>query len=168
MLPQPLKTHADAIFADLSDQVAESERPIFIVMRGLPGSGKSSVSKEIQRRFQEEQSTQVVRVCTDEILEMCEGSYLWAGYKMAMYHPMAFKLVSIALKKQVPIVILDNTNIMTKDFEHYIMDAQQKGYTVRCFTVGEFTPEAIELCVVRNSHNVPREAIERMARRFQV
>ena len=166
MIPEVLEDRAQEIFADVSEQILEDERPMFIIMRGLPGSGKSSVSKRVQELFQQ-QDTQVVRICTDEILEMCEGSYLWAGHKMPLYHGVAHKIASISCNRDVPVVILDNTNIQTKDFESYIIDARQKGYTVRCFTIGEFTTTAIDLCVERNSHNVPREAIERMARRFQ-
>ena len=166
MIPEVLRQRGIGIFNDLSDQILQNERPIFAIFRGLPGSGKSTVSKYVQGCFQAG-NTQVVRVCTDEVLEMCEGSYLWAGHKMRLYHGIAFKMVCLSFNNDVPVVLLDNTNIQTKDYEHYITDARQKGYDVRVFVIGEFSQQTIDLCVERNSHNVPRDAIERMARRFQ-
>jgi len=175
MLPESLAQLALSIYNELSTPGKQREattgfadsEPMFIVMRGLPGSGKSSVSKEIQRLFQTDLNEHVVRICTDEILEMCEGSYLWAGWKMPLYHSIALKMAQRAFSSNVPVVILDNTNMQKKDYEHYIFDAKQKGYTCHEFTVGEFTQEAIELSFTRNSHNVPHEAIQGMARKFQ-
>lgn len=167
MLPAVLEERAQQIFNDVADHILEEDsKPVFIVMRGLPGSGKSSVSKRVQELFQA-QNTQVVRICTDEILEMCEGDYFWAGYKMSLYHGIAYNIARGAFNHDVPVVILDNTNIRTKDFESYMFDARQKGYLVRVFTVGSFDESAIQAAVKRNSHNVPEYAIRRMAARFQ-
>jgi predicted ABC-type ATPase len=167
MLPESLEKRAQTIFNDVADHILEEDsRPVLIVMRGLPGSGKSSVSKRVQQLFQE-QSTQVVRICTDEILEMCEGGYLWAGHKMGLYHGIALNIARRSFNADVPVVILDNTNIRTKDFEDYIFDARQKGYLVRVFVVGSFDESAIQASMKRNTHNVPEFAIRRMAERFQ-
>ena len=165
MLPESLENRAQEIFADLSDQSLDG-KPLFIVFRGLPGSGKSSISNRVMELFQN-QSTQVVRISTDEILEMCEGSYKWAGYKLPMYHGMAYQLARQAFNHDVPVVMLDNTNIKTTDFDAYMTDAKQKGYAVRAFTIGGFTEEDIQNSMKRNSHNVPEAAIRRMASRFQ-
>lgn len=166
MLPAVLEDRAQEIFDEVTDYMLEESKPCLIIMRGLPGSGKSSVSKRVQELFQG-QNTHVVRICTDEILEMCEGGYLWAGYKMPLYHGIAYNIARSSFNKDVPVVILDNTNIKIKDFESYIFDARQKGYAVRIFIVGGFSEEDIQNSVKRNSHNVPEDAIRRMANRFQ-
>lgn len=166
MLPNVLKDKAERTFSDISFDIADGKKTL-LIMRGLPGSGKSSVSNEIQRLFQTLENTQVVRISTDEILEMCEAGYKWAGYKMKLYHSMARKLVNASLNCDVPLIILDNTNIKRKEFESYIVDARAKGYKVRLLTVGYFDEEAIQLSFERNSHNVPIEAIRRMAQAYQ-
>ena len=165
MLPEELQIRSDRIFYGTQEGL-EAGRPVFIVMRGLPGSGKSSVSKDVQHRYQQ-QNTHVVRVSTDEILETCEGSYLWAGWKMPLYHGIALHILESAFYKKVPVVILDNTNTMHSEYSKYVLAAQVHNYNTRTFTIGEQDDAAIELAVTRNSHNVPREAIERMAKRFQ-
>ena len=161
MLPAVLEDKAQEIYESL-----DISMPLFIVFRGLPGSGKSSVSKRVQELLQGS-SIQVVRICTDEILEMCEGSYLWAGSKMPLYHGIAHKMAYLATNKDVDVVILDNTNMQKSEYEGYTTDARQKGYVIYEFTIGEFTEEAIQLSFNRNSHSVPMEAIRRMAARFQ-
>lgn len=166
MLPSVLEDRAQEIFNEVSDYMLEESKPCLIIMRGLPGSGKSSVSKRVQELFQR-QDTQVVRICTDEILEMCEGGYLWAGHKMPLYHGIAAKISSLSFSNSVPVVILDNTNTKIRDFEGYIHRARAAGYCIRIFIVGGFSEEDIQNSIKRNSHNVPEDAIRRMANRFQ-
>lgn len=166
MLPAVLEDRAQEIFNEVSDYMLEEERNVLIVIRGLPGSGKSSVSQRVQELFQQ-QETWVVRICTDEILEMCEGGYRWAGFKMSLYHGIAYNIARSSFNKDCPVVILDNTNIKIKEFESYIFDARQKGYAVRVFIVGGFDEEHIQASIERNTHNVPEDAIRRMAARFQ-
>ena len=163
MLPTVLENMAQNIFLELEGHLAA---PIYIVMRGLPGSGKSSVSKRVQELMQG-LNLQVVRICTDEILEMCEGGYHWDGYKMPLYHGVAHKISYLATKNDVPVIILDNTNMKKKEYEGYVIDARQKGYSIWEYTIGGFSEEDIENSFNRNSHSVPMEAIRRMAARYQ-
>lgn len=161
MLPTVLEQRAQDIFDEL-----DISMPLFIVFRGLPGSGKSSVSKRVQELLQG-CTLQVVRICTDEILEMAEGGYLWAGNKMPLYHGIAHKMAYLATNNDVDIVILDNTNTRKSEYESYIIDARQKGYVTYEFIIGEIDEEAIQNSFNRNSHSVPMEAIRKMAARFQ-
>ena len=167
MLPTSLERQAQDIFEHMLYKIEDSGRNLcFLVMRGLPGSGKSYVSKRLQKLMQNE-GHQTIRICTDEILEMCEGDYLWEGRKMPLYHGIAKDMANNALCKNVPIVILDNTNIKKKDYFYYMEVAALNGYSTHTFVVGDFDERAIQNSIKRNSHSVPEEAIRRMAKDFQ-
>lgn len=165
-IPNELIEYVEDIYKQVSDYCLDGSFTI-LIMRGLPGSGKSTVSKEVQRMVQLNFGAQVVRISTDEILEMCEAGYKWAGYKMRLYHGIAERIAEGSFINRVPLIMLDNTNMKKKDYEWYVRMAEFHGYKVLVETVGEFTPDAIELSFHRTTHSVPYEAIERMAKRFQ-
>ena len=72
---------------------------------------------------------------------------------------------------KVELVIIDNTNVRRRDMQPYIESADHYGYDVVEIIVGkdELFPTLdnadplanyIDLCADRNTHSVPREAIE--------
>ena len=78
------------------------------------------------------------------------------------------------------LVIIDNTNIKHRDMKPYKDSAEHIGYEIQEVIVGEneLLPlledacphkfmDYIHLCAKRNTHGVPLDAIEKMARRFQ-
>lgn len=133
-----------------------------ILMVGLPGSGKSTAVSSILDRDAVPLGIKAVICSTDDFF-MVNGRYQWDGRKLGEYHARNFQKFALACADGVPLVIVDNTNIMEEHREPYIKLAKALGYEVRIEVVGEFTEEACQTYAARNTHGVPFDSIRRMA-----
>jgi len=66
-----------------------------------------------------------------------------------------------ALKKGIPEIVVDNTNLRSRDRKFYMVAARSMGYKVEVIILVE-TPE---VCFKRNRHGVPMEAIKKQCGR---
>lgn len=127
-----------------------------IIMRGIPGSGKSTRARELVG------DTGVIH-STDEYF-MKDGTYLFDATRIGLYHRLNFEAFVRSLEAGTSPVIVDNTNIRRRDFKRYVKAAGEAGYDV----VEEVIPmPSIDVAVERNTHGIPREAIQRMIDRWQ-
>ncbi len=102
-----IKKHEKTIIQEFinADQFVSDSQPITLFMAGTPGVGKTEVSRQLIRRFQQKP----VRIDADEIRAKCPG---YKGANAHVFQKAATKGVHIlydyALKKHVN-VILDGT-----------------------------------------------------------
>ena len=126
------------------------------LLRGLPGSGKSTLAKSIGGMHVEadmffmEPSLEFRTVHT----------YKFDPSKLKEAHAWCQKTVEVCMLDELK-VIVSNTFTQEKELEPYYQLAEKYGYRVYSLVVenrhgGE------------NVHNVPKEKIEEMARRFSV
>jgi tRNA uridine 5-carbamoylmethylation protein Kti12 len=140
-------------------------RTVF-VSRGLPGSGKTTRVQRMVKEFIKYGVT--VQVCSSDdyyVCPSCKG-YHWLADRIQHAHSWCRTKFEQALKDGFEAVFVDNTNVTVRECRPYVMLAQVYGYEVK-FLEPE-TPWAFDLeeLVWRNVHRVPREAIERMLRRW--
>lgn len=128
-----------------------------IILRGLPGSGKSTYAKSL--------TTENSILCSADnyFIKLGEGSYLFDRSKLAQAHGECFKTFIEALRTDQPVVILDNTNSRPWEMQAYITAAQAYEYAydityLKCSKNTSFK---------RNIHNVPLKNIERMFENLQ-
>ena len=132
---------------------------VMVIMRGLPGSGKSTVTETFR--------CQGFAVCSADDFFMVGGEYRFDRARLKDAHDACFEKARRAVATGRPVVI-DNTNIRRRDFARYIALAEEYGYRVTELTVGRPTdPAFAELCAKRNVHRVPRNTILRMSREFE-
>lgn len=149
-------------------------------MRGLPGSGKSTVALSMAAGHIQV-GGQTVAICsTDSLFVNEDGEYIFDASKLGKYHGMNQYKANRYMFMGTELVIVDNTNTTHKEMAPYKQSARDNGYEVVEMLVGEESlfpeledacPHAyadyISMCVKRNTHGVPQEAIEKMARRFE-
>lgn len=137
---------------------------MFYVMRGLPGSGKSTLVKKISESFM---PGEVFIFSTDNYWIRPDGYYDFNGRRIGEAHAWNFKNCCNALDLQFSCVILDNTNTTLREFNHYVSHANKCFYST--YLVEPLTPWAFDVaeCAKRNIHNVPFEAIQRMKDRWE-
>lgn len=125
-----------------------------ILMRGLPGSGKSTAAQTVE-------GAQIYS--TDDFWS--DGAFDAA--KLTVAHDWNRRRVAEAMRHGAKVVIVDNTNILIEHMEPYGKLAKRYGYAVKVWTVGAFDRRSIETYYNRQLHKCPLGTMERMAREFE-
>ena len=141
------------------------------IMRGLPGSGKSSIALSLigceANRVENEGHRFIfgkegVICSTDSYFYdhwSSLGEYNFDPRKIGDNHQKNQNAVLHAMNLGVPCIVVDNTNVREWETEVYTKLAEEHGYKI---VVVEVPHVSVDLCVERNAHGVPRETIERM------
>ena len=149
-----------------------TEAKLAIIMRGLPGSGKSYWASEFVATYQHSDSfieaeKQYGIFSTDSFFYN-EGVYQFNPKLLPKYHQLNLTAFIQGMADGLPLVICDNTNIAYWEFKAYSAAAKALGYQVRIEQIGD--PASLkhqQLCAKRNSHGVPLQSIKRMASMFE-
>jgi predicted kinase len=132
---------------------------ILTLVRGLPGSGKSTFANTITNEFS---------VCeADKFFYDKEGNYNFDGSKIKLAHVWCFNQVRIRMEDNklnpqfYPEIVVSNTFTQEWEMEKYYELAEEYGYKVFSIIV-ENRHGGI------NQHGVPAEKLEQMKNRFNI
>lgn len=141
-----------------------------IIMRGLPGSGKSFWIAQYIASLPSEVGSRLSRqgiFSTDHYFYQ-DKEYRFDAKKLPEYHQRNLTAFIQALALAEPIVICDNTNLCHWEYMAYEAAAKALGYQLRWVLLGE--PQDIthqRQCAGRNQHGLSLAQIQRMARSFE-
>ena len=124
---------------------------IAYIMRGVPGSGKSTVARSIAGEVG-------IIHSTDDYFHK-DGRYDFDPLLLGKYHRENLKAFSASICKGVSVVVCDNTNVKREHWEPYAQIACNAGYIVAVITLPHPEPS---VAARRNVHNVPERIIQRM------
>lgn len=124
---------------------------VVIILRGLQGSGKSTVAKLFGTKA----------ICCADDYFMRGGKYHWYGPGLPHAHAWCIRKCRRFMKKQAPVIVIDNTAVKARDLRPYNDLARQFGYVVHTIIVENRHGGT-------NSHGVPEEAIERLKQKFDI
>jgi tRNA uridine 5-carbamoylmethylation protein Kti12 len=127
------------------------------IMRGVPGSGKTTAARGIAGAHGAIHSTD------DYFYE--NGVYRRAEEKLEEFHEKNFEAFCESLRREVPIVICDNVNYRYKNFRLYQHEGMKHGYTVAIVTMPHPYPP---LAAERNIHGVPESHIRRLIEMWEL
>lgn len=106
-----------------------------IILRGAPGSGKSTFCNKLIERYKD----YVVTVCSNDQFMFEDGKYKWSEQKLNKAMVLCFIKCIRALEDEHEIIVIDNTNLTPKYYEKYIIAAEFYGYKVYfCHLKGEY------------------------------
>ncbi len=136
------------------------------IMRGIPGSGKSTVAKMIARGCFPGQAnldgskwfSDAVIHSTDDLC-MVDGVYQFDAALAGERHAQNLQNFKDSCAAGKPCVIVDNTNVKTEQYLPYIKAAEAAGYRV---VIVELPHPAPIVAAQRNAHGVPIETINQM------
>lgn len=150
-----------------------------VLMRGVPGSGKSTAARRIAFQALQSGLVTTVAICSTDNYFMQDGEYIFEREKLGHNHGLNQSQVRQHMTYGIGLIVVDNTNIKLKEMSPYLNTADALGYTTEEFIVGQenllpsmdtrpdIFEDYIDLCFKRNTHGVPREVIDRMARSFE-
>jgi len=127
-----------------------------VVMRGIPGSGKST--------YVEERYPDATVLSADHFFEEL-GKF--DSKLLPMAHSKCFHEFLLALDRGDPLIVVDNTNVHVWEFINYVHVAMMMGHSVEVISIMAKTIEEVKTCVGRNLHEVGSEAISHMALEFE-
>ena len=133
-----------------------------IIIRGLPGSGKSTYVKEQVRGL----PGKYVVLSTDDVVS-ANGVYLWSPDMIRESHHVNQTKCKVAMEKAIEYIVIDNTNTTWKEIKPYVELANKSGYIVRIFEPKTDWKFDVNKCFERNTHKVPLESIKKMLDRWE-
>lgn len=150
--------------------MSQSETKKAIILRGLPGSGKSHWVSEFLDALPETLAERVRRagIFSTDSFFMVDGEYRFEPSMLPEYHQRNLAAFIDALGRGEPVAICDNTNLAYWEFAAYEAAAAALGYELERVLIGEpRDKQHQELCALRNRHGVSLASIRRMAKAFE-
>lgn len=134
---------------------------VFFIMRGLPGSGKSTTVRAIKLQYKN-----ALVVSADNYFSLEDGSYEFSKDRLSEAHENCRKVAEQAAKKGLRHVVVDNTNIMRWEMGEYFRLAGLYNYVV--LLVEPRTPWAMDAAALaaKNTHGVSEEHIRLKMKKF--
>jgi len=140
----------------------QAQRKIAYIMRGIPGSGKSTMAEYLVQGF--ENSRLSWRIHSTDALSYVDGRYDFDPSLLSQRHKQNLVNFRNSVANGVPCVICDNTNVMKREFRPYVVAAQVFGYRI---VFVELPHIPARLAARRTEHGVPVEVIESMIKRWE-
>ena len=135
-----------------------------IVMRGVPGAGKSTKAKSLVGNGSIHSTDDLIEKAGDynEFFASMVASKNFAP--LSRMHSQNLKDAIASMKNGITPVIIDNTNIKQNDSKEYVLAALNLGFAdnnIKFVDIGTAGLEAQQLAD-RNTHGVPLAAIEKI------
>ncbi len=125
-----------------------------ILMRGLPGSGKSTWIQSLRGK------TSLHVVSADLFFMNAQGNYEFKQEKIAEAHNQCLcEFVDVCQEQRAETIIVDNTNIATWEISPYYRLAEIFGYIPR---IVRMECSSVEKAFRRQKHGVPLELMYKM------
>jgi predicted kinase len=139
------------------DNVNEAQGEL-ILLRGLPGSGKTTLAKIIlQLRSTDEPEV----LSADDFFEDKEGDYNFDPTKLKEAHNYCQFRCSERMRQQKAKIVVANTFTQEWEMDEYIKMAERYNYRVHTVIVENRHGN-------ENIHGVPEDKLQQMKNRFQV
>ena len=125
---------------------------ILYIVRGIPGSGKSTFAKTLGGQHYEADMY---------FIDPTTGEYKFDGTKIKNAHAWCLDKVKTDMAVAREKIVVSNTFTQEWEFQPYIELAEKYGYKTFCIIVENRHGNT-------NEHNVPEDKIEQMKNRFEI
>ena len=132
-----------------------------VILRGLPGSGKSWFAHHCQEM---REKTDSITVCSaDSYFEKQKsGEYQFDPSLLPEAHQQCLQVFLRALSERKEIIVIDNTNVHHWEYSIYQYLSQLFGVRHYVLEVPCYSEKMAEIYALRNQHGVPMATVLRM------
>ncbi|KAK3885567.1 hypothetical protein Pcinc_010233 [Petrolisthes cinctipes] len=145
---------------DLVRDKIQMGKKLMVIMRGLPGSGKTTMAKRLKGR------TGVI-LSTDDFFCDKQGNYTYDSSRIGAAHEWNKRRTIQRLQEDRSPVIIDNTNLQVWEMLPYVKLAVQYSYEVELLEVDTSWKLNPKELAWKNMHGVPKDKITEMKQRYQ-
>lgn len=145
---------------------ATTHQPTVVILRGIPGSGKSSLGRDIQAICKDRGVKCVV--CSADLFFENPRGYEFDVKKLDRAHKASQQAFNAATKdRKTRLIVVDNTNTQRWEYEPYETVAQHRGCAIEILEM--HCPDVITSMhmAMRNSHGVPVPKVVSMYLRWE-
>lgn len=129
-----------------------------ILLRGLPGSGKTTLAKVI---LQLPSNTEPEVLSADDFFENKDGEYIFDASKLKEAHNYCQFRCSERMRQQKAKIVVANTFTQEWEMDEYFKMAERYNYRVHTVIVENRHGN-------QNIHGVPEDKLQQMKDRFQI
>lgn len=141
---------------------SDFQEKTLLIMRGLPGSGKSSLGRVI-KEFSKE-----CTVCSADDYFIKNGEYKFDKDLLEQAHLNCYYKVIQGMKFSDKLIIVDNTNSTKSEYAKYKKAATEHKYKIVVLEINCENKERALLFANRNSHSVPVSIVLKMLARWEI
>ncbi|XP_006879698.1 PREDICTED: NEDD4-binding protein 2-like 1 [Elephantulus edwardii] len=139
-----------------------SFRKHLYLLRGLPGSGKTTLARQLQREF-----PRALIFSTDDFFFQEDGTYEFNPDFLEEAHKWNQKRARKAMRNGISPIIIDNTNLHAWEMKPYAAMALEHNYEVLFREPDTRWKFNVAELARKNVHGVPRDKIQRMKQRYE-
>ncbi|XP_045611248.2 2',3'-cyclic-nucleotide 3'-phosphodiesterase isoform X1 [Procambarus clarkii] len=134
---------------------------VMIILKGLPGSGKSHIARRIQKVFSD------CVVCSADSYFMNDGVYKFDRDRLKDAHRSCQEKACDAAQRGSHVIVIDNTNVKTWESKYYLDLTKKYNYTpliLEAQTPWAMDPKEL---AQKNSHGVPEEVLVQKVKDYE-
>ncbi|KAG0724170.1 2',3'-cyclic-nucleotide 3'-phosphodiesterase [Chionoecetes opilio] len=134
---------------------------VMVIMKGLPGAGKSHLSSLLNQMYQG------ATVCSADLYFMKDGEYKFDVEKLKFAHEFCQQSAKKAAVSGAPVIIIDNTNLQAWNYKYYLRLSKDHHYTP--LIIEPQTPWAkdTEQLAGKNSHGLTKEILDQRLKKYE-
>lgn len=156
----------DDTFGRITSSILTGHK-ILVIVRGLPGSGKSYLARSLVNSTVGGDPNQFIFSTDDYFVMIGFGEYRFNVSRLHEAHRWNEERVFNATAKGVSPVIVDNTNTRVVEMKPYVVLGVRNGYLIEVLEPNTLVGLNVDELVRRNNHGVPENIIRTMIESYE-
>ena len=138
-----------------------------LILRGLPGCGKTTYAKKLVKYWERLTKTRAA-VCSADDFFLQFGIYDFNPKLLQNAHSACKQSAKLFMaNEEFGLVIIDNTNSQSWEYEPYLKMAQESGCIAKTKIIGKIDTISARAYATRGLHSVSTTTYDRMITRWE-